>query len=102
MHFAALSRRCALIAAAAFMLAPGAAIAEDWPKAKPIRVMAPFGVGSATDIIARVVMDEVGRQIGATVVPRTVSAPVAPSAPMRWRNPIRTGTPFWCTPPRIR
>ena len=68
MHLAALSRRCALIAAAAFMLAPGAAIAQDWPKAKPIKVIVPFGVGSATDIIARVVMDEVGRQIGATVV----------------------------------
>jgi tripartite-type tricarboxylate transporter receptor subunit TctC len=68
MHFAALSRRCALIAAAAFMLVPASAFADDWPKAKPIKVIVPFGVGSATDIIARVVMDEVGRRTGATVV----------------------------------
>jgi len=46
MHLAALSRRCALIAAAAFMLAPGAAIAQDWPKAKPIKVIVPFGVST--------------------------------------------------------
>jgi tripartite-type tricarboxylate transporter receptor subunit TctC len=68
MHLAALSRRCAMIAAVAFMLVPGAAVADDWPKDKPIKVIVPFGVGSATDIIARVVMDEVGRQVGATVV----------------------------------
>jgi tripartite-type tricarboxylate transporter receptor subunit TctC len=65
--FIQLTRRMALAAALAFMLVPGAAFA-DWPKDKPIKVIVPFGVGSATDIIARIVMEEVGRQIGATVV----------------------------------
>jgi len=68
MRFAALSRRCAMVAVAA-LLVPGAALAQDWPKAQPIKVIIPFGVGSATDIIARIVMDEVGRQVGQTVVP---------------------------------
>jgi tripartite-type tricarboxylate transporter receptor subunit TctC len=69
MRFAALSRRWALVAASALMLVPGAAFAEAWPKEKPIKVIIPFGVGSATDIIARIVMEEVGRQVGQTVVP---------------------------------
>src|SRR5262245_48831185 len=69
MDTALISRRQALIAASAFTLMPGAARAEDWPKAKPIKLVIPFGVGSATDIIARIVLDEVSRQIGQTVVP---------------------------------
>jgi tripartite-type tricarboxylate transporter receptor subunit TctC len=58
-----------MIAASACMLVPGAAFAQEWPKEKPIKVIVPFGVGSATDIIARIVMEEVGRQVGQTVVP---------------------------------
>lgn len=68
MQFSAITRRWAMLAAAGLMLMPAAARAQEWPKAKPLRVIVPFGVGSATDIIARVVMDEVGRQTGATVV----------------------------------
>jgi tripartite-type tricarboxylate transporter receptor subunit TctC len=53
-----------------FALMPAtAAQADEWPKDKPIKVIIPFGVGSATDIIARIVMEEVGRQVGQTVVP---------------------------------
>jgi tripartite-type tricarboxylate transporter receptor subunit TctC len=73
MRIAMISRRYAqglMLAASAIMLVPGAASAQEaWPKAKPIRVIIPFGVGSATDIIARIVMDEVGRSLGQTVVP---------------------------------
>jgi tripartite-type tricarboxylate transporter receptor subunit TctC len=64
-----ITRRHALLAASAFTLMPGGARAEDWPKAKPIKLVIPFAVGSATDIIARIVLDEVSRQIGQTVVP---------------------------------
>jgi tripartite-type tricarboxylate transporter receptor subunit TctC len=58
----------ALIAATAFMLIPGAAVADDWPKDKPIKAIVPFGAGSSTDIIARVVLDQVSKQIGQTIV----------------------------------
>jgi len=68
MRFAGLSRRCALIAAAAFMLAPGAAVADDWPKDKPIKAIVPFAAGSSTDIIARLVLDQVSKQIGQAIV----------------------------------
>ncbi|MBS0533417.1 MAG: tripartite tricarboxylate transporter substrate binding protein [Proteobacteria bacterium] len=37
--------------------------ATDWPT-KPVRVIIPFGAGSATDIIPRIVFDQVGRDLG--------------------------------------
>jgi tripartite-type tricarboxylate transporter receptor subunit TctC len=50
------------------MLSPAAAIAQDWPTRQPIKVVVPFTAGSATDITARTVVDQVGRQIGQTFV----------------------------------
>ena len=46
---------------------PGAASGQEWPT-KTITVIVPLGAGSASDIIARVVMEQVGRQLGQTVV----------------------------------
>jgi len=43
------------------------ASAQDWPN-RNITVVVPLGAGSASDIISRVVMEQVGRQIGQTVV----------------------------------
>src|SRR5881397_3909512 len=48
-------------------LALGAAAAQDWPS-RQINAIVPLGAGSASDIIARVVMEQVGRQLGQTVV----------------------------------
>ena len=41
----------------------GNALAQSWPS-KPIHVIVPFTAGSATDIIARTVFEQVGKQIG--------------------------------------
>src|SRR3954447_23055905 len=43
------------------------ASAQDWPS-KNITVVVPLGAGSASDVIARVVMEQVAKQIGRTVV----------------------------------
>ena len=60
--------RACLLLAAAFVL-PGLAQAQQaWPTAQPIKVIVPFSAGSATDIIARLVMEQVGSQIGQTYV----------------------------------
>jgi tripartite-type tricarboxylate transporter receptor subunit TctC len=45
----------------------GVASAQDWP-ARNVTVVVPLGAGSASDIMARVVMDQVGRQLGKTFV----------------------------------
>lgn len=43
--------------------APGVVWAQSWPS-KPIRVIIPFGAGSATDVIPRIVLDQVAPQLG--------------------------------------
>jgi tripartite-type tricarboxylate transporter receptor subunit TctC len=55
----------AMLAAAA--AGPRAALGQDWPT-RTLTVIVPPGAGSASDIMARVVMDQVGRQLGQTVV----------------------------------
>ena len=56
---------------AAFLSVPFAfatpAAAQDWP-ARTINVIVPLGAGSASDIVARVVMEQVGRQLGQSAV----------------------------------
>ena len=54
-----------LFAAAAIVLATGA-WADDWPN-RPVRVLVPTGPGSATDVMARLMANEVSRSIGGSV-----------------------------------
>src|SRR3954463_10982885 len=44
------------------------AFAQPWPTREPIRIVAPFAAGSAIDVMARVVYQQVSTQIGQTVV----------------------------------
>src|SRR5947207_8475614 len=48
-------------------LALGPAAAQDWPS-RQINAIVPLGAGSASDIIARVVMEQVGKQLGQNVI----------------------------------
>ncbi|MGA2892532.1 MAG: tripartite tricarboxylate transporter substrate-binding protein [Xanthobacteraceae bacterium] len=59
------SRRAfgAALVAVAAMAASAAAQAEDWP-ARSVLVVSPFAAGSANDTVARIVLDQVGQQIG--------------------------------------
>lgn len=50
------------------ILSPIAAMAQEWPTKQPIKIVVPFTAGSATDITARTVFDQVGKQIGQTFV----------------------------------
>lgn len=63
-----ISRRQALLATAAVMFSPAAGHAQAWPAERPIKAVIPFGAGSSTDIIARVVLDELGKLLGQTIV----------------------------------
>jgi tripartite-type tricarboxylate transporter receptor subunit TctC len=45
-----------------------AASAQDWPARQPVKIVVPFSAGSATDITARTVFDQVGKQLGQTFV----------------------------------
>src|SRR5262249_1030587 len=61
-------RSVALSLAAALLFASlGAARAADWPS-RPVRIIVPFGASGVTDIVARIVFDKGGQQIGQQVV----------------------------------
>ena len=58
---------CAALAAAAAIAAGTAALAENWPT-RSVLVVSPFAAGSANDIVARMVLDQVGQQVGQAFV----------------------------------
>jgi len=65
-------RRAALLAAGTLALAAASgpawsAPADSWPT-KPIRLVVPYPPGGGTDVIARIVQDELRKQLGQTVV----------------------------------
>ncbi len=41
--------------------------AQEWPT-RNVTVVVPLGAGSATDVVARLVMDQVGKQLGQTII----------------------------------
>src|SRR5262252_3774972 len=63
------ARQCIRLALVALVSLPitGVASAQDWP-ARNVTVVVPLAAGSASDIMARVVMDQVGRQLGKTFI----------------------------------
>jgi len=60
-------QRRSLIATAILMAAIGPAAAQSWPS-KPVRAIVPFTAGSAVDIVARAVMEQVSTQIGQPII----------------------------------
>ena len=56
-----------LLSLLGFGLATMEARAETWPT-KPLRVIVPFGAGSTTDIIPRVVFEQLSSQLGQSIV----------------------------------
>src|SRR5262245_14722693 len=53
---------------AAPALAPAAFAQSGWPAGKPIRAIVPFSAGSTIDIIGRIMLDPISRQLGQTIV----------------------------------
>ena len=56
-----------IILATALLASTSTAWAQTWP-AKPVRVINPFGVGSATDVIPRIILEQVQANIGQPVL----------------------------------
>jgi tripartite-type tricarboxylate transporter receptor subunit TctC len=62
-----MSRRLMVLSILLVML-PGSAFAQAWPAKQPIKVVIPFSAGSATDVVPRAILEQVGKQIGQTFV----------------------------------
>lgn len=60
-------RAFALAALVSLMAAPDGTLAQDWP-ARPITMVVPFGAGSLTDTLARVVQTQLSKSLGQPVV----------------------------------
>ena len=60
-------RRTLLTGLAATGLAPGLALAEDYPT-RPIRLVVAFAAGGPTDVLARLLADKLGQKLGQSIV----------------------------------
>ncbi|WP_173930992.1 tripartite tricarboxylate transporter substrate binding protein [Chelativorans sp. Marseille-P2723] len=60
-------RRTFLGLAAAACILTGAAAAQEWPS-KPITLVVPFAPGGATDVSARILADQLSKELGQSVV----------------------------------
>lgn len=50
------------------LISPQIASAQSWPKEQPIKIVVGFTAGSGTDVLARVVANELGPLLGATII----------------------------------
>jgi len=59
--------RLAFLVLATLSAVTGTAFADNYPS-KPIRAIIPFGAGSAVDVVPRLVFEQLGQQLGQTIV----------------------------------
>src|SRR5262245_52520070 len=62
--------RLILLATAGFLIAvpcSGGALAQSWP-VRPLTAIVPFAAGSASDVMPRIVLDQVSKQLGQPIV----------------------------------
>ncbi len=59
-----LFRRFTCLAAAALCLTAGSAMAQEWPSAKPVRLIVPFATGGSADVYGRVVAQRLQETLG--------------------------------------
>ena len=89
----------------AFAFSAGA-LAQAWPSAKPVRIIIPFGAGSSTDAVTRIIAPEVSALIGQQVIidPKPgadgaiAASEVAKSAPDGYTLGVGSGGPMAAIP----
>ena len=70
------------------------ALGQAYPN-KPVRIVVPFAAGSATDIVARLLADELRGAFDQSFIVDDKPGASATLAPMPWPKPPPTATPCW-------
>ncbi|GEM_PF-2460962 len=78
------------LAAALFVVA-GSAIAQSWPN-RPVRLVVPYVPGGATDLVSRIVGEQLTARLGQQLVVDNRPAQPAPSPSPGWPRPAPTDT----------
>ena len=65
--------------------------ASSYPT-RPITVVVPFLAGGPSDVIARIVTEQMGKSSGQNLVIENAAAPAAPSEAAEWQRLRRTAT----------
>lgn len=68
MAFPRFSRAFAALAVTAFCASAAQAADNNWPKAKPISLVVPFAAGGTSDMLGRMIAQELGASLGQTVL----------------------------------
>ncbi len=66
MQVTRVKRKIFVFAALAALALP--ALAQEWPKQRPVQFIVAFGPGSTTDIVERLVAQKLGESLGQSVV----------------------------------
>ena len=98
-----MKRLSVLVLALAFS---AGALAQAWPSVKPVRIIIPFGAGSSTDAVTRIIAPEVSALIGQQVIidPKPgadgaiAASEVAKSAPDGYTLGVGSGGPMAAIP----
>ena len=61
-------RRLTCLAVSALALASGTAFAQEWPVAKPVRLIVPFATGGSADVFGRIVAQRLQEALGQSFV----------------------------------
>ena len=103
-------RRISLFAAAFLAFAAVTALAQEKFPAKPVKILVPFGPGSGTDVLTRIVAQPLGVALNQNIVVETkpgangaiAAAFVARSAPDGYTLFMSTNSPHSAAPASTR
>ena len=79
--------KAAFAAIVVSLIGMSAASAQDWPS-RPIKIIVPFAPGGSTDIIGRLVADQLGHDLGKAVVVENVGGAAGVIGTMQIRSTV--------------
>ena len=93
-----MKRRDALLLTGATLLTAERVLAQsEWPRGQTIKLVVPFTPGSGTDVIARLLGEQLGPAVSASIIVDNRAGLVAPWGRRWWPRHHRTASRCSCT-----